>query len=177
MTALCFVDCETSGLGPDDEIWEFAGRRREPDGTVEECHLFIFHDIKKPQHLPTSFFKDYRARLPRLQDTTPRHIAATIIQRFTLGAHLVGANPAFDAEKLGILLRAYDLEPHWHYHLIDIEALILGYLTGAGATVNPPWKSEDLSKKIGVDPANFERHTALGDVAWVEAQWDVVFGG
>ena len=41
----------------------------------------------------------------------------------------------------------------------------------------PPWSSDGLSSAVGVDPEQFERHTAMGDVRWVMAQWDAVMGG
>ena len=174
-TPICILDTETTGLRPDDEIWEFFGRRREADGTSTDLHLFIEHDKSKAQQLPASFFADYKDRCPN--KPIPREVAAKAIQDFTLGAHLVGANPAFDAEKLAILLRAHGLEPKWNYHLIDIETVVLGYLLASRADVGVPWRSEELSKELGVHPAAFERHTAQGDVSWVEAQFDFVMKG
>lgn len=173
----CFLDTETTGLGPDDEIWEFAGRRYG-DGDIQELHLFIEHDVRKAQYLPTPFYKDYTTRYPGAWKSVTSASAASLkIQEFTLGAHIIGANPAFDAEKLAVMLRKYNLEPKWHYHLLDVENLILGYLLGRGEKVATPWKSEELSRRVGVDPADFQRHTAMGDVLWVEAQWAAVMPG
>lgn len=28
------------------------------------------------------------------------------------------------------------------------------------------------SMRLGIDPSNYARHTAMGDVEWVVAQWD-----
>jgi len=177
VTDICFIDCETTGLSLDDDIWEFAAIRLNGDGSELTEHLFLQHDERKAQFLPLSFFQDYKARFPVGADWTDVHalpFAAEIIQNITLGAHIVGAVPSFDTERLAKLLRAQGLEPKWHYHLIDIENVVVGYLAGRGELMSPPWKSDDLSRAIGVDPEKFERHTAMGDVEWVKAQWDMV---
>jgi DNA polymerase III epsilon subunit-like protein len=178
MTDIVFLDTETTGLSPDDEIWEFAAIRRFDSGIESELHMFIAHDESKAQFLPTSFFRDYRERFPgaSYNDYELPQVAATRIQDFTLGAHIVGAVPSFDTERLAKLLRAYRLEPKWHYHLLDVENLVVGYLAGRGELMAPPWKSDELSRTIGVEPGDFARHTAMGDAQWVRAQYDVVVG-
>jgi DNA polymerase III epsilon subunit-like protein len=178
MTDVVFLDTETTGLSPDDQIWEFAAIRRFDSGIESELHLFIAHDETRAQFLPTSFFKDYKARFPASswEDYWASPIAAARIQDFTLDAHIVGAVPNFDTERLAKLLRTHKLEPKWHYHLLDVENLVVGYLAGRGELKAPPWRSDDLSRAIGVDPAQFERHTAMGDAKWVRAQYDVVMG-
>jgi hypothetical protein len=105
------------------------------------------------------------------------------------GAHLVGAVPSFDAAFLAPFLRRHGQAPTWHYHLIDVEALAAGFANGlftSGATkvggevreaFRPPWKSEPLTRAIGVDPDQFEKHTALGDARWAMAIYDTVMGG
>ena len=48
MTApLVFLDTETTGLALDDDIWEFAAIRREPDGTEARLHLFERRDRRE----------------------------------------------------------------------------------------------------------------------------------
>lgn len=84
----------------------------------------------------------------------------------------------------------------WHYHLNDVETMAIGWLHGVAARavdearmrgeephpkmanrkLDPPWKSDELSVGLGVDPTQFERHTAMGDVKWVRAQYDVITG-
>ena len=59
---LVFMDTETTGLSLADDIWEFAGIRREPDGSEVRLHLFITHDRDKAAHLPESFRADLAAR-------------------------------------------------------------------------------------------------------------------
>lgn len=170
---IAFIDTETTGLGPDDEVWEFAGRRRNADGTSEDLHLFIEHDTRKAQHLPVPFYRDYLSRFHWV-NSDGTCAAASRIQKFTMGAHIVGAVPNFDTEKLARMMRAEGYEPKWHYHLIDVENLIVGYLASINAVPPLPWKSDNLSRAVHVDPDQFERHTAMGDVLWVEAQYDAV---
>jgi hypothetical protein len=86
------------------------------------------------------------------------------------------------------MLRRHKLAPAWHYHLVDVEALAVGYLHGRHsdvilpdegyARISPPWKSDDLSRAVGVEPAtDDERHTALGDARWAMRLYDAITGG
>lgn len=117
-------------------------------------------------------------------------------QRLTAGLHLAGAVVSFDEERLRRLLRSNGVVQRWHYHLIDVEALAAGWLAGIRAdaadmdptgdpgnehegnmdTARPPWKSDDLSRAVGVDPDQFDRHTALGDARWAKAMYEAVMG-
>ena len=109
--------------------------------------------------------------------------AAHVIAGMTHGAHLVGAVPNFDAEVLAALLRDNGLTPSFHYHLIDVEALAVGWLCAWDRAdgepgIRPPWRSDDLSTALGVPPpAKDTRHTALGDAAWALAIYDHITGG
>jgi hypothetical protein len=81
--------------------------------------------------------------------------------------------------------------------LIDVEALVAGWvsaqcmgeaLDGGRGTVGvrrpdgslnhidgrPPWDSDELSLAVGVDPEQFDRHTALGDAKWAKALYEAV---
>ena len=53
------------------------------------------------------------------------------IEKITRGAHLVGAVVSFDAEVLAARMRAHGISPSFHYHLIDVEALAVGWLAGS----------------------------------------------
>lgn len=126
-----------------------------------------------------------------------RHLKRGFADEFahlTCGAILIGAVPSFDERRLYDLLRRYGQCPMWHYRPIDVETLIAGYLIGQFSEVSeeeqiaplkrdalmaasPPWDSEALSIAVGVDPREFDRHSALGDARWAEAMYQsVVFG-
>jgi DNA polymerase III epsilon subunit-like protein len=184
---ICFIDTETTGVHPGRRAWEIAIIRREPDGTETEW-LGQVSDVDlseaDPFGLKIGRFYD---RHPAYDGTHPDGVVyateesiAPVVERFTRGAHLVGAVPNFDAEVFADMLRRHRLTPAWHYHLIDVEALAVGYLHGKETLGGPgplPWKSDTLSRAIGVEPASDdERHTALGDARWARRIYDEVTG-
>jgi DNA polymerase III epsilon subunit-like protein len=175
---LVFLDTETTGLSLDDDIWEFACILRDDMGNDTEVNFFIEHDASKMEFQPDPFYSDYMKRWPMAvaQDLVyTQEDAANKIRALTLGATIVGAVPNFDTERLGILLRRFKVQPGWHYHLVDVENLAAGWLAAAtGMLKPPPWNSDDLSMCVGVNPEDFDRHTALGDCRWVRAQYDAV---
>lgn len=183
MSAICFVDTETTGLALTDDIWEFAGVRREDDGTQAELHLFIQHDVAKCHDLPPSFRADHESRWNSRESVPQIHAAKRIAAFMGSKAHIVGAVPNFDTERITLLLRRFGLAPSWHYHLIDVENLAVGYLNGrrsmskAGIpNLSPPWDSDELSRLCGIEPPTDARHTAAGDALWAMAIYDRVMG-
>lgn len=181
MTDLVFLDCETLGLDPTAPIWEFAALRREVNGSFScdtKVELRIQHDPAKwlddPDY-PDWFKADYRDRFKR-DDAMPETKAAEIIASFVDGAVVHASNPAFDMERIALLLQRNGIEPGWHYHPIDVPTLAQGYLAARNELPERPWKSDVLSVALGVDPADYARHTAMGDVLWTVAQYDVVMG-
>ena len=104
------------------------------------------------------------------------------------GATLVAANPAFDTGFLSAFLAANGCEPTWHYRLRDIGSMAYGWLVGrniheyaeqTGRFPLPPIdaSTDEFAKALGVDPGQFDRHTALGDCRLVAAMLDVIGGG
>lgn len=197
--ALVFMDTETTGLSLDDDVWEFAAVRRDPDGKERELHLFIEHDSAKCGQLPERFRDDHMRRFPPSHGgvewgvgVVRRDRAATAIYNFfAVGTdepkpHVVGAVPNFDTERISRMLPNWQRDP-WHYHLIDVENLAVGYLAAKDPHNNyldpdgkplilPPFDSDMLSYAVGVNADNFERHTAMGDVRWAMAIYDAVTG-
>jgi hypothetical protein len=174
MTDIVFMDIETLGLDLNAPIWEFAAVRRFEDGREASTEFLIRHDVAHwLDDFPAEFRSDYETRYNASKAVSER-VAAGKIHTATYGAHIIGAVPSFDTERLAKLLRRNQLEPAWHYHLVDVENVVVGYLAGKGQLLSPPWKSDDLSAAIGVDAAAFPRHTAMGDVRWTMAQWDAV---
>ncbi len=107
------------------------------------------------------------------------------MEELTRGAHLVGAVPNFDADVLGTRMRANGICPSWHYHLIDVEALMVGWIYGGVGSgrdtglpteilARLPWKSDDLAHAVGVEIREQDRHTALGDARWARDIYDAV---
>jgi hypothetical protein len=177
---LCFIDTETTSLDRyTREVWEVGMVRREPDGG-ETTYEALVAGVDLSEASPVSL------KIGRFYDRYPMNMAgrrqighgararldfpdevARNVERMTRGAHLIGAVPSFEDTSLTPLLKRHQLAPAWHYHLVCIENVLAGYFG-----VVPPYSSDELSMRIGVDPAQFERHTAMGDVRWVVAQWD-----
>lgn len=204
---IVFLDTETTGVHPGRKVWEVAMIRRDERGQ-QETSFMVQVDLAAadPFGLNVGRFYDrhpfgrllaggyYGANEVVNGESYPSPAqAAEIVAVWTHGAHIVGAVPNFDTEVLGLLLCEHGLIPAWHYHLIDVENLAVGYLSSSiqlGAAMNdrtveeerlavaPPWDSEELSRLCGVEPANEEeRHTALGDARWAMRLYDAVTGG
>jgi hypothetical protein len=194
MTAIVFLDTETTGLSIEDDIWEFAAVRREDDGSEAELHLFIEHSPLKCTRLPASFLADHQKRFPAAgaskwhEDVVTRGEAAKLIDGFfqerprVVGQerpHVVGAVPNFDTERIARLCGEWfdDWRAPWHHHLIDVENLAVGYLAAKGEAVPLPWHSDALSARLGITAPRDERHTAMGDVRWAMRIYDAVTSG
>jgi len=203
MTApLIFLDTETTGLDrATDEVWDFAAIRREPNGVTRTWELLVKHDVAKAERLPESFRADHARRYNPHQAVSPATFADVLGAVFAVPdgtsyrdrPHVVGACPDFDLAHLERILRENDRPVPWHHHIMDAETLAVGWLRGRREAKlrfgimdprdddyepfpGPPWDSDALSKAVGVDPGQFERHTALGDVRWAQAIHDVVMG-
>ena len=194
MTALLFMDTETTGLDVHADIWEFAAIRRETSGVEHEYHLFIDHDLGKCDTLPAAFRADHDARFPEGGSAVvTRRTAAAVIYGLTQDRpHIVGAVPNFDTERIAFLLRDHGYEAKWHYHLIDVENLAIGYLAhqwrgyadspndeaaaAARLVTTLPWDSDEISAACGVVVPRETRHTAMGDARWARALYDAVIG-
>ena len=199
---VCFVDVETTGLHADrHEIWEVG----LIDAAGDE-HSWMLNvgglTGADPYSLAVGRFHERHpqgnlidpAEAPKI---TTRLDFAHKFSRLTHGAHLAGAVISFDEERLRRLLWTNNVAHGWHYHLIDVEALAAGFIAGTWNTVNnlghgdpkadgytrdealeaiPPWDSNRLSRLVGVDPDDYDRHTALGDCRWAKAIYYAVLG-
>lgn len=188
MTPLAFIDTETTGVHPGRLAWEIAFIRRDEVG--ERSRVIQISDVDlsnaDPFGLKVGGFYERHHQYGRERDEDVLYMteadAAAFVEEWTRGAHLVGAVPDFDARTLDPMLRRHGLIPAWHYHLIDVEAMAVGWLfgkypIGAGAVCEPPWKSDDLSRACNVEPpSDDERHTALGDARWAMRWYDAMTG-
>ncbi|WP_280224984.1 hypothetical protein [Nocardia farcinica] len=208
-TPIVFLDTETTGLHADRRPWEIAMIRREGDrqrsltiyvsdvdlSSAELIGLRVggFHD-RHPMYrkeaggafdidTESDDTVDPWAADDQLGIDHCLHLeqhAAAVVERWTRGAHIVGAVPNFDTECLSAMLRRHGLCPAWHHHLIDVEALAVGYLHGSRQVgrVSLPWKSDAVSTFLGVKPpSEDERHTAMGDARWAMRLYDHITGG
>lgn len=167
------TDTETLGLDPRiHRVWEVAAI---VDDVEHLWHLALPHDAEvDPVAAQISGFHERYAEAV----TTPVPVFLDQFIALTDGRHLCGAVVSFDEERLRRLAWQWSRTPSWHFHLIDVEALAVGYLAGVGSAVEPPWKSDALSLAIGVDPPGVvDRHTALGDARWAKAIYEQVIGG
>jgi len=104
---------------------------------------------------------------------------ARVFAHATRGTHLCGNIISFDEERLRKLLRANGACPEWHYHIMDIEAMAIGWLKAQSpeADFSPPWKSDDLMDLLGLPPVDEAiRHTAMGDAEVVMNAYRVIHG-
>lgn len=179
-TTLAFIDTETTSLRPDRQAWEIGLVLREP-GQPDSEHRWLIRtadlDLGNADAaaLRIGRFYDRHPEYDGPDDPTCTEAAALReVERLTRGAHLVGAVVSFDADVLGTRMRASGICPSWHYHLIDVEPLVVGYLARTSRAAFPPWHSDDLSAGLGVSVTTDDRHTALGDARWAMRLWDAV---
>jgi hypothetical protein len=182
------LDTETTGLSLDDDIWEFAAIRLDRDGREQERVAFqIEHSLSKASKLPEAFREQHDRRYDSalaLSRTVAADEIYRVLQRELDGTrvHVVGAVPNFDTERISRFLAwaGYTNVEPWHYHLIDVENLAVGWLFGHGKAAEEysnfdpddgialPWASHAISDALGIR-GDWEEHTAMGDVEWAYA--------
>ncbi len=193
---IAFVDTETMGLDLAHDIWEVAVIRDDVEhvwqlqvnlkyADPEAAKINGFHDRYDPRNAihPRELLENLRIVLEPTVLPKPDQQGHDL-QR----VHLAGAVVSFDEERLRKLWREAVLGPvPWHYHLIDVENLAVGYLRGKADwdggqwkswhgpnELDPPWESEAVSAALGIEPTRFGRHTALGDARWAKAIYEKV---
>lgn len=175
-TSLVILDTETTGLQPDRHtIWEIAWITALHEGNTLCLHrrFETFVDISAlelldadPAALRVGMFERY---LPDLSDNVDyikqklMDDCSEIAERAGNSVpHLVGAVPSFDH---AMMTRWFGWpgfgENIYHYHLVDVEAVMAGRLGLA-----PPWNSKELSARLGVAVDESRIHTAMGDAEW-----------
>lgn len=183
MTKHVFLDTETTSLRTDRRVWDVGLIVREDKRDDKEFTFLVnAYDLDLGNADSFSlkignFWERHPFALGDLSQagTYSEEDMLYEVMQLTQGAHIIGAVPNFDTEVLGARMRANNLLPTWHYHLIDIETLIIGKLAAEGIYFDLPWNSEELSRMIGVEPTGPGiRHTAIGDARWVRDQYDVV---
>lgn len=196
---IAFVDTETTGLHADRHpMWEVAVIIYDPATRTEQAAMTWQLALSGPQLAdadPVALeLNGFHARYGQTCGLTSPVTAIEEIVAYIGTAHLAGAVVSFDEERLRRLAWEAGVEPRWHYHLIDVEALAIGYLNGVAAGRNAvahpgsssggrvpdvarllPWKSADLSRAVGVDPDSFDgKHEAEVDARWALAIYEAV---
>jgi DNA polymerase III epsilon subunit-like protein len=187
---IAFVDCETTSLRPDRRAWEIAVILRRPgQPDHERSWLVSVEDLDlgnaDPQSLRIGGFYDRHPELnPHARpaqsgifpgsNLQPESTVLRTVESLTRNAVIYGSNPAFDMDVLDRRMRAHGLLPSWHYRGECVATAAKWWLRGRGLPVPESEKSDDLSRAVGVDPAVFDRHTALGDCQWVQAMFDAI---
>ncbi len=190
VNTLAFIDTETTSLRHDKRFWEVALILRQPgQDDVEHTWFVDTQDLDLGNaDLQSLKFGRFYERHPWYGpsaddpwapvDGMDREVNVLYrLEQLTRGATLLGSNPSFDAELLATRMRAHGLCPSWHYHHLDVPALALGWLYGSAGRIPDPPKSDAISLACGVDPANYERHSALGDCRWTRDLYDTVTKG
>jgi oligoribonuclease (3'-5' exoribonuclease) len=187
MTPLIILDCETTGLQPDRHTpWEIAWQLAIHDNWIlklVQAESFLVrlteeeYEMADPAALRVGRFDDRYGGDMRSMDYVAGALqgSCSMVSRLAKTdkvPHLVGAVPSFDH---AMLTRWFGWpgfgEGHWHYHLVDVENLIAGKLG-----IAPPWDSDELTARIGVEPIDEEfRHTAAGDVQWAVLLYAAVY--
>ncbi len=147
---LVFVDTETTGLDPvRSRPYEIAMIRGTSSGRPCILHLYLAVEEKElDPGKPLEIFLKNRRWLPA---PVSAGVAVERIATFTAGAVIVGNNVRSDVAWLERLFAAAGKVPHWHYQLDEVESRAAQRLN-AGP---PPWSSDDLSRRSGVDPSQF----------------------
>jgi hypothetical protein len=190
MPTIAAFDLETTGLyvNRGHEPWDIAVIIRRPGYGDQEHQWFVRPDLTKadPMSLRVGRYYERTASLqaagarkagPKWSDA-PK-VAAELAELLD-GVTILGAVPGFDQRMIERFLLQHGQCLTAHYQPCDVETLVAGYLTGladAGAIPDRPklpLNSESLSLAVGVDPASYDLHTALGDCRWALAQYDAV---
>jgi hypothetical protein len=202
VSRIVFLDTETTSLIPGPAtIWELAVILRDLNAHEEGDTEFLWHmrpDLTgaDPRSLEVGgYYERCMARgFPpgtafRLlsppddtgEQTSPRRLVtadlAAEVAPMLSGTHLIAANPAFDAAHMEALLRANGECPAWDYHLTDIGSLVRGWAARGSRLLPFPLKVADAARVAGIDPDQYEAHSALGDARLVRDIYDAVTGG
>jgi len=198
MSRLVFLDTETTSLRPDRRAWEIALIVRTESRDVEH-HWHVnagdldlgnadpqslrfggFYDRHPQSHGEALTMTPSRRPIGASPNLLSEAEAMAKVERLTRDAHLVGATPNFDAELLAARMRAHGLCPSWNYHLIDVNSMMIGWLSAqrdpqsTGPAFPLPWRSDNLAAQVGVVAEPGSRHTALGDARWVRDIYDTI---
>lgn len=174
MSAVIFLDTETTGLAFDADIWEFAAIRREPDGSERTYNFQIEHNPMKCAELPDPFRSDHLKRYDYTTALGRAEAGSLLVGVFHDQPHVVGCNVQYDMALIRTLIRVHTKhrpDNPWHYHMIDVEAMMLDRCLALGYRVDLPWSNRKLAEWLGI-PMVEGAHTALGDATYAKTVFD-----
>lgn len=194
---LAFIDVETARLTPGPAtIWELALILRDEPGSAASDAEYVWHirpdlSTAEPGALKVGGYYE-RCRAKALETGGGKLVhdseepadalvcggpeIARAVAGSLDGVVLVGANVgSFDVPHLDAWLRTHGECLTADYHYLDIGSLVLGWKCAAGR-IDGPLKMDAALRACGLDPADYEAHTALGDARAVRDCWDVVMG-
>lgn len=159
MTNLAFVDVETGGLDPmRSPLIEVAIILRPEDELIHFSLPFDFADCT-PQAIEIAKLRERKAELDLIREHVFDAIGI-LKDAFKPERVFIGNNPQFDAAFLSTFMRRGGVAPDWHYHLVDIKALVAGKYG-----VEPQWSSRQIAELAGVSLPT-AAHTAVADCEW-----------
>lgn len=178
---IVFLDTETTGLdAAQHDVWEIGAILRE-DGADTEHRWMLKPDLSNADAdaLRVNRFYD---RAAGVRWESAESVAGTLAHMLN-GAVVVGSNPGFDERFLRVFLRGEGHAWMAHYRPLDVITLAAGFIRGLEDhdghpdPVRLPLSAHELSRAVGVDPDEYDRHTALGDARWVRDLYDAITGG
>jgi DNA polymerase III epsilon subunit-like protein len=187
MTRIIALDTETTGLDARYEsVWEIGvhdvhtGEEKswtiEPSSSVVENMHPRAAEVNKYFERTNAPGWEWDVRHDWLDVVGARRVYIELAEWLD-GSHIVGAVPNFDTEFLTNSYHSLEIPvPRWHYHLIDVESLAVGYLAARGYNTILPWDSDLLSLRCGVTPPTDGRHEALADARWAADLYRTVTG-
>jgi hypothetical protein len=177
--------------GGAEHLWRMKPDLAKADASALAVGRFYERTAKMCKRC-TSPDRAYDLTRPRLRSdepewSSPSALAAEVAPLLH-NVTLIAANPTFDAGFLTAFLNHHGQAATWHYRLRDIASMAWGYLAStrdAGLTIAghvPPLPdmdagTDDFARALGIDPDDYDRHTAIGDCHLVAAMLRVMEGG
>ena len=183
-TPITIIDTETTSLDRDNlVVWDVGIVHRPAPGIYESRQYFVEVTTRELDRADQEALDigGFDLRYNELEAFSKQAVAH-IVHDLTEGAILANASVDFDAFGLTQLLKHAHLTPSWHYRLLDIRTIGLGYLLGRGAFAasedfpdNPGFN--DVAEWLGMDPQPVEtKHTALGDAEYAASVLREILG-
>lgn len=158
MTELAFIDVETGGLNPDIHPLIEVAVIQWPEEELIHFSLPYLITACTPEAIKVAKLAERNAELAEIREQV--FDAVGIVWDALKGRVFVGNNPQFDAGFLRAFLARGGRSDPWHYHLVDLKALVAAKKRAA-----PPWSTAEIAEWSGV-PLPEDAHTARADCEW-----------